>query len=433
MKLYSTKEFADLSGVSVRTLKRWRNFGKLKPILTNNKGENFYSKKQLTELKKIFYQQNEKNELSPVTDSFLGVTDLKSPVITPQKIQSCHPLGDRFLEKLPRADTQNYKISSENVNNLTTEVKNDDLQTYYNLQIYPSKKLVIAIDKMKQYIFKTGKPTLTPIIIEDKKTNTETDLTVTLSDEFKEEKKLSAYDELILDICVSEQFAGNEYTTPAIIHRAMGGSKTKITAKDKEKIMWSVRKLATTYIDFDFTDTCKRFGYNNGEGYKYSGYLLPAEYITKTINGQVDSAVIHFLRDSPLLDVARMKNQFITCDVALLDVQNIRNTELVLKLKGYLLRRVLQIVGSRKPHKKHFAGKKKDGKPIHRQANKLADKILLDTIFEQCEISDADKWKKQDARNIISKIMNHFKEEGLISEWRFETKYGKFHAVKIEC
>ena len=300
------------------------------------------------------------------------------------------------------------------------------------LQLYPAKELAIATDKMKKNIFNPTKKSVNRRIVEDKKSATKTNLQIIFSTEFKDANSITAYDELIFDICLSEQFKGNEFTTPAIIHRAMGGGKKKIYPKEKEKILQSVRKLATTYIDFDITDTCKKFGYNNGEGYKYSGYLLPAEYITKTINGQVDTAVIHFLRKSPLLDVATIKNQLITCDVALLDVPNIRNTDLILALKGYLLRRILQIKGSHEPHKKHFAGKKKGGGILTRQAKELQNIILLETLFEQCGLSDAPNNRKAEYRKTIEKILNHFQNENLILKWEFEKRDSKFRAIKIE-
>ena len=295
-------------------------------------------------------------------------------------------------------------------------------------QIYPAKELFIAIDKMKKNLCDSTKNSEKRRIIEDKKSKTKTPLEVKFSVEVTK-PNLTAYDELILDVCLSEQSKGNDYTTPAIIHRAMGGSKTNFTAKEKEKILQSVRKLATTFIDFDISDVCKKFVYNDGKEYKYSGAILPCEYITATVNGRTDSAVIHFLRKSPLLDVAMFKGQFATCDVSLLDVPNIRNTEVILSLKGYLLRRVLQTLGSLKPHKKHFAGKKKGGGAYQRQAKKLQPIILLDTVFEKCDLSDATKRQKQQARETIAKILDHFSAKKLISEWHFEKKNGAFYSV----
>ena len=111
---------------------------------------------------------------------------------------------------------------------------------------------------------------------------------------------------------------------------------------------------------------------------------------------------------------------------------NIKNTELVLTIKSYLLRRVLQIVGSYDSHKKHFRGKSKDGKNIYRKARELEKTILLDTLFAQCGLSDAPINRKAEYRKTIEKIMNHFKAEKIIGDWHFEKESGKFRAVKIE-
>lgn len=303
----------------------------------------------------------------------------------------------------------------------------------FSIQIYPSKSLVITTDKLKQNIFNRTKFSTRRNIIEDKrKEKTITPLNINFPTTFNEKNNLSAFDELVFDICISEQFNGNMFTTPAIIHRAYGGSKTNFTANEKDKIMHSIRILRSTDIDFDMSDICKLFGYNSGKQFKYSGSLLPSESITATVNGQTDSAVIHFLRSSPLLDVAKLKNQFTTCDIALLDIPNIKNTETVLSIKGYLLRRVLQIIGSHLPHKKHFAGKKKDGGVAFRQAKILEPTILLDSLFEQCDLSNAPKNRKAEYRKTIEKIMEHFKAKKLLHDFSFAKEDGKFRAISLD-
>ena len=310
-------------------------------------------------------------------------------------------------------------------------LKNNFENTLPNkIQIYPAKKLVLAIDKLKKIIYDATDSSTSRGVLEDKKSKTVTPLDIKFSAEFQGEN-LTSFDELVFDVCASEQVAGNEFTTPAIIHRAMGGSKTNFYPAEKDKILQSIRKLATTWIKFDCSDTFRKLGYNGGADFKYNGYLLPAEYVSREIGGHTDEAVIHFLRKTPLIDVAQLKGQFVTCDAALLNIPNIRNTELVLSLKSYLLRRVLQIVGSYDNHKKHFRGKSKDGKNIYRKARELEKTILLDTLFAQCGLSDATKRQQQQARETITKVMNHFKSEHLISDWYFEKVGGKFRAVKI--
>ena len=384
MKMYSTKEFAELAGVSIRTLKRWRKSGKLTPIKTGDNGYCFYADFQLWKIKNVTSLQTGEDK----TGDIIG----ENP-----------PVGVTTLEE-------------------------------HNLQIYPLRKVAILIDKLKTNIFNPTKQSTKRAVIENKKTGIKTPLLIKFSDDFKEKKNITAYDELVFDICVSEQLKGNEHTTPAVIHRAMGGSKTNFTAKEKDKILHSIQKLSTTWIEFDCSQCFEKFGYNDGKSYQYNGNLLPSEFIKAikaTVNGQTDSAVIHFLRKTPLLDVAMFKGQIITCDTKLLDVPNIKNTDLILGMKGYLLRRVLQIVGSHKPHKKHFAGKKKGGESKFKTVTKLQPIILFETLFEQCGLADATKRQQQQARETIKKILDHFKAENLISDWLFEKKNGKFFSIHL--
>ena len=50
MKFFTTKEFAELVGVSIRTLKYWRSTGKLIPVSTGAKGAKFYSEVQIAQV-----------------------------------------------------------------------------------------------------------------------------------------------------------------------------------------------------------------------------------------------------------------------------------------------------------------------------------------------------------------------------------------------
>ena len=212
-----------------------------------------------------------------------------------------------------------------------------------SIQLYPSKQFIFAGDKMTKNIFDLTKTSTNRGVLEDKRTGITTPLKIKFAEEFKEKKNLTVFDETICNACLSEQFKGNEYTTLAIIHRAIGGSDTKFHDADKERILDSIRKLAATWISFDMTAICEKFGYNNGKAYKYSGSLLPSEIITATINGKTDTATIHFLRESPLFTVAEMKGQVLTCDKDLLKIPSMNNSENVTTLKGYLLKRILQI------------------------------------------------------------------------------------------
>lgn len=312
------------------------------------------------------------------------------------------------------------------------QVENPFAKLCEKVQVYPSKKFVIICDKLTNNIFNSNRKNSTEIdLVEDDFANIVTPVSLTLSSAFTN-NHLTAFDHLIFDACVSEQEKGNEFTTPAIIYRAIGGEKDRISPTAQMKILNSIKKLATTWIAFDCSDICRKRGYNDGRGYEYNGSLLPLEFVVATVNGQVDTVAFHFLRKSPLLDVAKMKGQLITCDDGnLLKLPHLKNTERVLSIKGYLFRRVKQIIGSHQTRKGHRIGLE-DKKPVFKFNRKLAKFIRLDTLFEQCELSDSNKWQQQDIRTTIAKVMEHFKANNLITEWHFEKKERKIVSISFD-
>ncbi len=300
------------------------------------------------------------------------------------------------------------------------------------VQVYPSDKLVIVSDKLTNKIFNANRKNSVGIdIVEDEKSDTVTSLNLTLSKEFPN-NNLTAFDHIIFDACISEQNKGNEFTTPSILHRNLGGKEKDISAAVQNRIFNSIKKLATTWISFDCSAICEKLGYNNGKSYQYNGYLLPVEFVIATVNGQIDTVAFHFLRKSPLLDVAKMKGQLISCDNSLLKLPNLNNTERVLSIKGYLFRRINQIIGSHQQHKAHLVGKSKVNQPIYKRAKKLEKSILLSTLYAQCEIDTESKLQQQRARATISKIMEHFKSNNLISEWHLVKKDRKFYSISFD-
>ena len=58
MRLYSTKETAEILKVSIRTLKYWRKEGKLVPEVRGAKGAKFYSEVQILEVQKLLKSAN---------------------------------------------------------------------------------------------------------------------------------------------------------------------------------------------------------------------------------------------------------------------------------------------------------------------------------------------------------------------------------------
>lgn len=243
--------------------------------------------------------------------------------------------------------------------------------------------------------------------------------------------RLNIFDFAVLCAAISEYAAGNEVFTIRRLWRKIGGGAYHLPCEMKQIISDSVEKLASTRFATDLTNVNQKHKYSDVDEIIIKKYLLPVNAIETRINGQVSDGVFRIIDTPPLFEVAELKKQFISYDFSSLDVAHLRNTLPTIIMKIYLFYRVVSIVGSHKQHKKHFCGKDKDGKLKFKTANKLDGKILLDTLFDMCGLSNTTKRQHQQARETITKVLNHFQNKKLIKNWRFEKKNGAFRAIEI--
>ena len=299
-----------------------------------------------------------------------------------------------------------------------------------NIQLQPVNKILVPIDKLSPGLF--GVEDLKLKKIDDKKnqyTFTDSGVNVPIYLEPPSGEKLETSDFAIFCAACSEYASGNPVFTIRRLWRKIGGSHT-LTTEMKKFISDSVEKLAFTKFSADLSKINEKFKYEGEKFFK--SYLLPIKSIETRINGKISDEVFQIIDTPPLLKIAQNRKQFTEYDYRLLDVPTLRTTSTTLNIKFYLFYRVITIVGSHNPHNKHFCGKGKDGKIKHRSAKKLPPIIALNTLYEKCGLSDADRGKKRDARTVISKVMEHFKREGKITDWHFETKNGKNHSIHFE-
>lgn len=304
-----------------------------------------------------------------------------------------------------------------------SSLENFNSQDKNSIKLVPVNILIIPTDNITRQIFNT----------ENKKEEFE----VEEGDGLKSKVKfangandLNQLDRLVYYAALSEQAAGNNITSTRRLWQKIGGSHF-LTPNMRQLISDSVEKLASKRVEINMTDVNEKRRYSGKKELIYRRNILPNESATAKINGQIVTDAILFLKNSPVMDSAQAKKQFTTCDISLLDVPNLRNTEQTLKIKGYLLCRTVESIGSNRADKKHFAGRGKDGKPYYRKNKKLSDKILIEKIIKESGLEETLKWQRQDLHKSISKIMNHFKEKGLIQDWNFEKENGKNRAVKF--
>lgn len=298
-----------------------------------------------------------------------------------------------------------------------------------NIQLQPVNKIFLPTDIISSGLF--GVTDLKLEKVEGKKNLyifSDSGLNVPIYLEPPSGEKLETSDFASYCVAVSEFIQGNNVFTLRRLWQKIGGSHT-LTAEMKNFIAKSIDKLQYTKFSADLTAINEKFKYEGKKVFK--SYLLPLKSIETRVNGNITDAVFQFIDTPPLLEISQDRKQFFLHELKDFNVPALRITPKTLAIKTYLFYRVKTIVGSNNPHKKHFCGKGKDGKFKFRTAKKLPPIIVLDTLYEKCGLSESTKWQRQDTRAAIKKVMEHFKAQGLITDWYFEKKNGAFYSIEF--
>ena len=302
------------------------------------------------------------------------------------------------------------------------------IETIDNINIYPTRQRIDLNDKATKNLFnltpekfeKLVKQGATFGVVETKKKSKKTGkfekivsgYTLTAEKGFTFIVPLGEYERALLNVCVSEYENGAEYITLAALQRGLAGKnceneKCTRTYKDQStRLKQALDMLMACQYDPDILEVYEELNYEGAENVE-KAQILPAERLEKIVGGK-KIEVIHFLGESPLAKIAKIKGQLLTYDAELLDVPNQQNTTLIVMLKNYSLRRVLESI----KHKKQF-------KPV----------LTLDDIFSKCRITD-DRIKRR-AREYLEEFFKHLQAKGVIKSFEWTKKGNKFYSVKF--
>lgn len=231
--------------------------------------------------------------------------------------------------------------------------------------------------------------------------------------EYLDTKPLTPFHREVLFTAISAYEQGYRVLTFKSTLNTLTGSEKKgnIYLKQYEAIKEAFNKLIFTGITVDLEPLLKAYPnyrkrYNDKP--KLIGTLLPARYIDAEINGRPTLAMEMFA-ESPLMIIAKMKQQVLTYDALPLAVSKQRNTPTVMTIDNYLLRRV------------HL---------IQRGVN---PSILLETVYQNCGLKNASRKQKWDARKTIDETLNHFKKEGVIENFMWQIQDGEYKSIIIDA
>lgn len=303
----------------------------------------------------------------------------------------------------------------------TKAQKEKDIPTV-NIKTRRPEKFLTPVDKVSNNAF-GGKPVfyspkLVSVALERKGSKKQIDTMVSINfDEMKAQgveiygsKELTTFDREVHDAITTLAVEGeNEFITLQMIFRTMN-PRAKLTPKQAEAISHSITKMMYSRLVIDASKEATAYGF---ESFKYNGYLIPAEKVTASLNGNIVEC-IHLFRVPPLYDYADRKNQVGRVDIKLLDSPDISKTEETIILQGYLLRRILT---------------------MKNPGNKQSNNIVYDTIYKQLEIdapSDgALRKKKADVRKKVKTLLDYWKKEKFIKGYTENKKGQEMYSVTI--
>ena len=221
-------------------------------------------------------------------------------------------------------------------------------------------------------------------------------------------RPFNEYDRAVFDICNSAREEGFFGLTRDSLFRALTGSGHRSPRPNQAATIIESLKRLMTVIEINFSQTRNKIPKYNSVKPKLISPILPCIILDNVlVNGQLTS-LIKFTDESPLMTVARVKKQIITSPVALREINNQNSTPLVIMIKSYVIRRVLEII-------------------LHN----LTPTITLADVFKHCDLIKANKWQQQDARKIIFCIMENLKSKGVIKSFEMIKKSKIYYAVTI--
>lgn len=145
MKLFSTKEFAEAAGVSIRTLKYWRKSGKLIPVQKGAKGAKFYSGVQLLEVQKYLKGANLKganctSEISGVQNQECKSEEVQTNIHDCTPIQEdVTPSGVQTGEDVTPSGGGNIMAKAD-LKEIIAEIKQQDIGIAVEKYLSPARK-----------------------------------------------------------------------------------------------------------------------------------------------------------------------------------------------------------------------------------------------------------------------------------------------------
>lgn len=238
--------------------------------------------------------------------------------------------------------------------------------------------------------------------------------------DFLREKILSnsfdVFDRHVLAACIAEQLFGNKITTVNAIWKNMSGENREPEPKMRHKILWSIEKMSLIRLRISLKETFEQLQSLRKNKLRctskleYVGYLLPCEIAPAVVNKFNVVDAIKFLEETPLLyEYASWKRQAYTIQSNLLPSPSVRNTDLGMAMKHYILLRVNE---------------------MKRSDNTAASSMLLNSIIQYCDGNLSDRKLRKRVRDSAYSYLTELKDKQEILDFSLLDANGNLCELK---
>lgn len=264
------------------------------------------------------------------------------------------------------------------------------------------QSLLMPNTKLSNFLFDMSRnlTQLTALIVNNEK---EPEITVTTQLSFipldmenvKVPEYLTAYDRAVHDAICSIYASGNMLMTSNQIYEAMTGKRTK-SSRILKKIDNSVMALMQSLVFLDYTNQAKSRGLDCKKTIVTKN-IIYCEGVTVTFPNGERNTGWQLIKPPVLYEYGKNIGQIVTVEKAVLSAPDVTNTDDVVVLKHYLIRRIEAMKNTKN----------------HMDSNK----ILFNTMFSYCNIT-GNREKLRMKRDIVISILKDWQSIGYIKNYK---------------
>lgn len=217
----------------------------------------------------------------------------------------------------------------------------------------------------------------------------------------------------VLDALTSLFLNGHTFVTPSQVYRKMIGSPKHVRLNNltKDQIVTTIDNMR--FLNLKINSRSEKPFYDALSA-TYESYLVNASKATIVMNGvEVSGYKLHSL---PIISqYALAKGQVVYVNNEILKIPNVRNTELFISTRAYLLRRVEQIRSILKRHN---------------HVTRSQQTILYKTIYEVVGDGGGNRQKNKRVRTHVKSILDYWKRIQYIQDYEIVKKNNRtFHSI----